>query len=443
MKESILIIDDEDELRKLLVKLLKLEDFLTFEARDGDEGLALLKNEEISVVITDVKLPNANGIELVSNIKEINPLCEVIVLTAYGTIEDGVRAIKNGAFDYITKGDEDNKIIPLVERAIEKVNLRKRIEALEKHVNEKFNFDAVSGKSEKITAAKEMAARVASTDISVLLLGETGTGKELFAQAIHYASERQKESFVAINCSAISKELLESEMFGYKAGAFTGAVKNKKGLFEEANNGTLFLDEIGELELSLQAKLLRVLETNEFIKPGDTKPTKVNVRIIAATNRDLNSEIVEGRFRSDLFYRIGVMKIELPPLRERKEDIEELVEYFVAHFCKKLKKPVINISKGFRECMLQYNFPGNIRELRNVIERSIILSAGSTLNESVLPKEFFAESLNLEKTRLDEIEKEHIIKILANVNWNKTRAADILGIGLTTLYRKLQQYGLE
>lgn len=443
MKESVLIIDDENELRKLLVKLLKLEEFLIFEAAEGKEGLNILAREEISVVITDVKLPDANGIELISRIKEINPLCEVIVLTAYGTIEDGVRAIKNGAFDYITKGDEDNKIIPIVERAIEKVNFRIRIESLEKRVNEKFSFDAVSGKSDKITAAKEMAARVASTDVPVLLLGETGTGKELFAQAIHFAGERQKESFVAINCSAISKELLESEMFGYKAGAFTGAVKNKKGLFEESNNGTLFLDEIGELELSLQAKLLRVLETNEFIKPGDTKPTKVNVRIIAATNRDLNSEINDGKFRADLFYRISVMIIELPALRERKEDIEELVEYYVAHFCRKLKKPVLNISKGFRECMLQYNFPGNIRELRNVIERAIILTTGSILNESVLPKEFFVESMSIEKTKLDEIEKEHIIKILTNVNGNKTRAADILGIGLTTLYRKLQQYGLE
>ncbi len=297
MKESVLVIDDENELRNLLSKLLKLEDFTTFSAENGRKGLEILKKEDISVLIVDVKLPDINGIDLISSVKEINPLCEVITLTAYGTIEDGVRAIKEGAFDYITKGDEDNKIIPLVQRAVEKVQLKKRIEHLEKSVSRKFNFDAISGNSILIKNAKEIASKVALTDTPVLLLGETGTGKELFAQAIHYSSNRKERPFVAVNCSAIAKELLESEMFGYKSGAFTGAIKNKKGLFEEANTGTLFLDEIGELDISLQAKLLRVLETNDFIKPGDTKPTQVDVRIIAATNQNLEKEIKEGGFR--------------------------------------------------------------------------------------------------------------------------------------------------
>ena len=332
MKETILIIDDENELRNLLVKLLRLEDYNTYDADNGKNGLNILKSDDISVVITDVKLPDINGIDLIIKIRELNPLCEIIVLTAYGTIEDGVRAIKEGAFDYITKGDEDNKIIPLVKRAAEKYQLKKRIELLEKNVSQKYNFDTISGDSILIKNAKEIASKVALTDTPVLLLGETGTGKELFAQAIHYSSNRKDKPFVAVNCSAIAKELLESEMFGYKAGAFTGAVKNKKGLFEEANIGTLFLDEIGELDLSLQAKLLRVLETNDFIKPGDTKPTQVDVRIIAATNRNLEKEIKEGNFRLDLFYRISVMKIEIPSLRERKEDIPLLAEYFIRLF---------------------------------------------------------------------------------------------------------------
>ncbi|MFA6596244.1 MAG: sigma-54 dependent transcriptional regulator [Ignavibacteriaceae bacterium] len=445
MKESILIIDDENDLRNLLVRLIKLEDYLTFDAENGAHGLEILKKEDISVVIVDVKLPDVNGIDLINKIKAINPTCEIIVLTAYGTIEDGVRAIKEGAFDYIIKGDEDNKIIPLVHRANEKVQMKKRIELLEKSVGEKFNFDVISGNSIPITNAKELASKIAVTDTPVLLLGETGTGKELFAQAIHYSSRRKKGPFVAINCSAIARELLESEMFGYKAGAFTGANKNKKGLFEEAHLGTLFLDEIGELDISLQAKLLRVLETNDFIKPGDTKTTKVDVRIIAATNRNLETEVERGNFRSDLFYRINVMQIELPSLRERKDDLEILTEYFVQYFSKKLNRSVNKISKGFLDRIKLYAFPGNIRELRNVIERAIILSEGGVLSESTLPKEFFyEESLNKsEVTKLDDIEKNHILMILESVNGNKTKTAEILGIGLTTLYRKLQTYGVE
>ena len=444
MKETILIIDDENDLRSLLVKLIKLENYSTLDAETGEAGLSLLRKEDVAVVITDVKLPDINGIQLIEKIKSINPICEVIVLTAYGTIEDGVKAIKEGAFDYITKGDEDNKIIPLLDRAIEKVRLKKRIELLERSVGEKFNFDAITGESDAIKNAKDVASRVAQTDTPVLILGETGTGKELFAQAIHYSGSRNKHPFVAVNCSAISKELLESEMFGYKAGAFTGANKNKKGLFEEAHLGTLFLDEIGELDLTLQAKFLRVLETNDFIKPGDTKPTKVDVRIIAATNRSLAEEIERGNFRSDLFYRISVVTLELPALRERKEDLIVLAEYFVQHFSKKMGKNIKTVSKAFWDSIKQYNFPGNIRELRNVIERAIILSDGAILNEKSLPKEFFEnENSSLDKSLvLDDVEKIHILRVLDSVNGNKTKTAEILGIGLTTLYRKLQTYGI-
>lgn len=445
MKETILIIDDEASIRNVLAKLLKLEDYIVIQAETGNEGISALAKEDINVVVSDVKLPDVNGIDLIAKVKEINPVCEIIMLTAYGTIEDGVRSIKEGAFDYAVKGEEDNKIIPLVKKAVERVQLKKRIEHLEKSVDLRFGFDSIAGDSQQLKLIKEIAGKVAVTDTPVLLLGETGTGKELFAQSIHYSGSRRDYPFVAVNCSAFAKDLLESEMFGYKAGAFTGAIKNKKGLFEEAHMGTLFLDEIGELDFHLQAKLLRVLETNDFIKQGDTKPTKVDVRIIAATNRDLTSEIAKGNFRSDLYYRIGVMKIELPPLRERKEDIEILTEYFVKHFSKKLNKNIQNISRDFMESIKGYNFPGNIRELRNVIERAIILSEGGILTRWTLPQEFFADNYSIkpELTKLDEIEKAHILKTLSGLNGNKTKTAEILGIGITTLYRKLQLYGID
>jgi len=444
MKDTILIIDDEPELRNLLVKLLSLEGYKVQSAADGRAGVALVHKEDFVVVVTDVRLPDINGIELIQSIKNINPFTEVIVLTAYGTIEDGVQAIKEGAFDYLTKGDEDNKIIPVIQRAIEKVKMRYRIEQLEKRVGEKYNFENITGSSKKIKDAVDIAKKVSLTDVAVLLLGETGTGKEIFAQSIHYASERRKNNFVAINCSAFAKDLLESEMFGYVAGAFTGAIKNKKGLFEEAHRGTLFLDEIGELDLSLQSKFLRVLESNNFIKAGDTKPTQVDVRIIAASNRNLEVEIEKGNFRADLYYRISVMKIEIPPLRERKEDIKQLTEYFIEFYSQKLGKNIKKISDDLFQKLNSYDFPGNIRELRNIIERAVILSDSQTLNESSLPKEILHKTnLNSQSLNLEDVEKTHILSILEQTNGNKTKAAEILGIGLTTLYRKLQAYGIE
>jgi two-component system, NtrC family, response regulator len=445
MIESVLIIDDEADLRNLLTKLLRLEDYTIYEAENGKNAITILNQEEIAVVIVDVKLPDVNGIDLISKIKELNPLCEIILLTAYGTIEDGVRAIKAGAFDYITKGDEDNKIIPLVIKALEKYHLKKRIEILEKNVTEKYNFSTIFGKSEKIKNALSVARKVSDTDTPVLLLGETGTGKELFANSIHYAGKRKNNAFVAINCSAIAKDILESEMFGYKAGAFTGAVKNKKGLFEEAHLGTLFLDEIGELDLSLQAKFLRVLETNSFIKPGDTKPTQVDVRIIAATNRKLEEEVKNGNFRADLYYRISVMKIEIPSLRERKQDIKEFTEYFIEYYSKKLSREIGNVTPEFIQKLEWYDFPGNIRELRNIIERVVILSDGKTVSPSLLPKEVLQKTVATAPVSLalEEIEKNHILSVLKQTDGNKTKAAELLGIGLTTLYRKLGSYGIE
>lgn len=445
---KILIIDDEEKLRNLLTRIISLEGFEVLQAGDCKTALKKLEQSDIDVVLCDVKLPDGNGVELAKKIKDKFQIPEIILLTAYGNIPDGVQAIKNGAFDYITKGDDNNKIIPLLYRAMEKVDLAKRVQQLEKQLGDKHSFDKIIGKSKLIQKAIELAQKVAVTDTTVLLTGETGTGKEVFAQAIHQASPRSKQNFVAINCSAFSKELLESEMFGHKAGAFTGATKDQKGLFEEANNGTIFLDEIGEMSLELQAKLLRVLETGEFIRVGETKPTKINVRIIAATHRNLQTEIEQGHFREDLFYRISTFQIHLPPLRERVVDIETLANHFINISSVRTNKKIKSVSPDFYEALKQHQWKGNIRELKNVIERCIIL-CDNELTVEYLPIELQktdntnTKSKTLSAFELASAEKLHIQKVLNYTNGNKTKTAELLGIALTTLYRKISDYGLE
>lgn len=444
---NVLLIDDEEKLRTLLARIVSLEGYEVVQAGDCKSALKKLEQHAVDVVLCDVKLPDGNGVELSKIIKSKYPLVEIIVLTAYGNIPDGVQAIKNGAFDYITKGDDNNKIIPLLHRAIEKVALAKRVQQLEKQLGNKHSFESIIGKSKTFLAAIELAKKVSVTDTTVLLTGETGTGKEVFAQAIHRAGSRSAKNFVAINCSAFSKELLESEMFGHKAGAFTGAMGDKKGLFEEANGGTIFLDEVGEMSLELQAKLLRVLETSEFIKVGESKTTKINVRIISATNRNLEKEIEGGSFRKDLFYRLSVFQIHLPALRDRVSDIEALAAYFAHHFSSKTNQKVKLLSKDFIEALKQYPWNGNIRELKNVIERSVILSDGDALTIENLPGEFQVSALSkpgkqLSAFDLASVEKLHILKVLNHTKGNKTEAARLLNIGLTTLYRKIEEYGI-
>jgi DNA-binding NtrC family response regulator len=445
MKGNVLIIDDEEKLRSLLSRIIGLEGFTVFEAANAKDGLKKIEKENVDVVITDVKLPDGNGVELTKQIKTLNPSIEIIVLTAYGTIPDGVKAIKLGAFDYITKGDDNDKIVPLLYRAYDKAKLKQRVSELEKKVNQKFGFDNVIGSSKQIIEVIEVARKVAATDANVLLLGETGTGKEVFAQAIHYAGARRDKSFVAVNCSALGKELLENELFGHRAGAFTGAVKDSKGLFEEANGGTIFLDEIGEMGLDLQTKLLRVLETNEFLKVGDSKPTKVDVRIIAATNRDLQKEAENGTFRSDLYYRLAVLQMQLPALRERTKDIEPLAQHFLKLFSEKVNKPIPKMSPQFVDKLKAYSWKGNIRELKNTMERIAILSNSITLTDDDLP--FEIRNCTIEKNgsqfSITEVEKQHIQKVLAYTKGNKTETARLLGIGLTTLYRKLEEYKIQ
>lgn len=340
MKDSldILIIDDETQLRQMLTRLLLAEDYSVIQAENVKIGLKELEKNQPLLVLCDVKLPDGNGVEITKNIKLKYPDTEVILLTAYGTIHDGVQAIKNGAFNYLVKGDDNNKILPLVSKAIEKAKLQFKIKELQTKLAGGLTFENIIGNSDEIQKVIHLAQKVAPTNASVLLTGETGTGKEIFAQAIHNASQRAGQPYIALNTSAFSREILESELFGHKAGAFTGALRDKKGLLEEADKGTLFLDEIGEMSPNLQAKLLRVLESGEFLKVGETKAQKVDVRIIAATNRNLQEEAETGHFRLDLYYRLAAFQIQLPSLNERRKDIPVLAQYFLAVFSNKLNK---------------------------------------------------------------------------------------------------------
>lgn len=439
---TILILDDEEKLRGLMAQILELEGFVVLQAGTWKAAQKRLEHHTVDVVLCDVKLPDGNGVELTQIIRAKCPMTEVIVLTAYGNISDGVLAIKNGAFDYITKGDDNDKIIPLVFRALEKIHLARRIQELENQVEKKYSFENILGTSPAIQRAIDLARKVAPNDTSVLLLGETGTGKEVFAQAIHQASARKNKPFVAINCSAFSKDMLESEMFGHKAGAFTGALRDKKGLFEEANHGTIFLDEVGDMSSELQAKVLRVLESGEYFKVGESKTSKTDVRVIAATNRSLEKEIANGTFRADLFYRLSVFQITLPPLRERREDIPLLVKHFTALFAAKMNKKITSVSDDYLSIVQQNSWQGNIRELKNIIERSVILAENTELTPQTLP--FEMQNMSYHTTSSDRLdlasaEKFHIHKVLHLTNGNKTETARILGIALTTLYRKLEE----
>lgn len=441
---TVLIIDDEEKLRALLSRIVSLEGYTVLQAGTIKAGIKILQKEKVDVLLCDVKLPDGNGVDFVKTAKIDFPLTEVILLTAFGNIADGVQAIKNGAFDYITKADDNDRILPLLSRAIEKVQLQNRVLLLEAKVQKQYGFDAIIGSSNEIQLSISMAKKVALTDAGVLLLGETGTGKEVFAQAIHQGSKRRLKPFQALNCSAISKDLLESELFGYKAGAFTGANHDKKGLIQEADKGTLFLDEIGDMPLALQAKLLRVLENHSFIKVGDIEPTNVDVRIIAATNRDLTLDVSNGTFREDLFYRLNIFTIVLPPLRERVKDIPVLAAHYLSLFAAKANNTVTSMSKDFMEHLKLHNWKGNIRELKNVIERAVILANGSELTVSDLPADIQNANQNTQLNAFDlaYVEKLHIQKVLKHTAGNKTETAKLLGIGIATLYRKIEEYKL-
>jgi DNA-binding NtrC family response regulator len=437
MRGNILIIDDEEQLRKLLSRIIGLEKFNVEEAGTLKAAFDCLARKQIDVILCDVKLPDGNGVDFVKEAKQKYSLTEFILLTAYGNIPDGVQAIKNGAFDYITKGNDNDRIIPLLHQAMDKVSAQRR-SSIKIKGKGTYDFKDIIGHSSAIQQVIDLAKKIAPTNTNVLLLGETGTGKEIFANVIHSNSKRSFKPFVAINCSAFTKDLLEGELFGHKSGAYTGATKDKKGLIELAHEGTLFLDEVGEMNIDLQAKLLRVIENGEFIKLGDIKITKVDVRIIAATNRDLKKSIDVGEFREDLYYRLNVFAIQLPALRERAGDIPDLAGYFLARYDPERK---IKSSKEALKLLQSYQWKGNIRELKNVLERACILTESEEILPEHLPYEIQKQDKTVEESlSLTSVEKKHIQKVLEFTKGNKTKTAELLGIGLTTLYRKMEEY---
>ena len=442
---KILIIDDEPTIRMLLSRILELEGYEVLKAKDRATALYTLNKQVVQVVLCDVFLPDGNGVDMVQELQQLAPAAKIILLTAHGNIPDGVQAIKNGAFDYIVKGDDNRKIIPIVNRAMDAIATELKQQGKKKIVRANtFSFDNIVGKSSALSDVISQARKVAATDVSVLINGETGTGKEVFARAIHSESQRRSEAFLALNCSAFSRELLESELFGYKAGAFTGAVKDKRGLLEEANHGTIFLDEIGEMALELQSKLLRVLETGEFVKVGDTKTTHVDVRILSATNRNLKEEIANGRFREDLYFRLSVFRILLPPLRQRRDDILLLAQHFIGQYARQTGRTAPVLSSEAKSLFLSYPWPGNVREMMNAIEHAIIV-CDNEITPGDLPIDMLsgeAQTDSDESLDLKTVERNHIIKVLKFTHGNKTETARLLKIGLTTLYRKIEEYGI-
>lgn len=435
------IIDDEPSQRSLLAQVLRLEGHEVREAATLKAGLDTLKEALPEVLFLDVRLPDGNGVEATARVKELYPSLEIIVLTAHGNLRDGVDAMRNGAFDYLTKGNDNGRILPTLARALQKqvLNTHRPRRTVE-------GWDTIGGAAPALVQARELARQVAPTDATVLLLGETGTGKEVFARAIHMGSPRAGGAFIAVNCGAFTKELLESELFGYKAGAFTGAVKDKVGLVEAANGGTLFLDEIGEMGMDMQAKLLRLLEAGTYRRLGDTTERKADVRFLAATNRNLRTEAEQGRFRLDLYYRLSVFEITLPPLRERKGDVEGFATHFLDEAALRLGKKLEGIRPDALALLTRYAWPGNVRELKNMMERAAILApAGSfLLTAELLALPQLQQAVDVQASqslRLEDVEQAHIRQVLAFTRGNKTEAAKLLGIGLTTLYRKLEEYG--
>ena len=443
---KILIIDDEPTIRMLLSRILELEGYEVLKAKDRATALYTLKKQAVQVVLCDVFLPDGNGVDMVEELQQLVPAAKIILLTAHGNIPDGVQAIKNGAFDYIVKGDDNRKIIPIVNRAMDAIASELKQQGKKKIVRANtFSFDNIVGKSSALSDVISQARKVAATDVSVLINGETGTGKEVFARAIHSESQRRSEAFLALNCSAFSRELLESELFGYKAGAFTGAVKDKRGLLEEANHGTVFLDEIGEMALELQSKLLRVLETGEFVKVGDTKTTHVDVRILSATNRNLKEEIANGRFREDLYFRLSVFRILLPPLRQRRDDILLLAQHFIGLYARQIGRTAPSLSTEAKNIFLAYPWPGNVREMMNAIEHALIVCEDEITRHD-LPIDMLTGDTSTaadDSFDLKSVERNHIIKVLHHTHGNKTETARLLKIGLTTLYRKIEEFGIN
>jgi two-component system, NtrC family, response regulator len=456
--DTILIVDDEKNYPLILSAVLQEEGFETLTANSGQEALAVLEHSDVDLVLTDMKMPKMDGIELLQRIKQNDPELPVIMMTAYGTVEKAVEAMQKGAYNYILKPFDNEQLILYADKAVAMYRVVKENRQLRSAVASRYGFGNLIGKSKSMQDIFELIRKVAPASATVLIEGASGTGKELVAKAIHFNSTRRNQPFVAVNCSALAESLLESELFGHEKGAFTGAVSMRKGRFELADQGTLFLDEIGELSPALQVKLLRVLQEKMFERVGGMRPISVNFRLIVATNKLLKEEVRQKRFREDLFYRLNVVPVALPPLRERLEDLRPLIAHFIAKYAEERRGdiPVTHVEKAVERLFYEYSWPGNVRELENVIERAMVMCPGGAIRVDDLPKDF-KQSINKDNAlRLDglqvqatlyetlaHVEKQVILRALRNADYVQAHAAAMLGIGKSGLNQKIKKYGID
>jgi DNA-binding NtrC family response regulator len=449
-KGRILVVDDEESMGKFMQIMLQKEGYEVTPALSGSEALKIIKQKEYDLVIADLMMPEMNGLKLLSEVKQHDSRIDFIVMTAFASVDTAIEAMKKGALDYVTKPFKVDEIKLAVSRSFERQKLQAENAELKRRIKQEFSLDAFVGNSLEIVKIKQMVEKIAQTESTVLLLGESGTGKELIARAIHSCSPRADRPFVSINCAALPETLLESELFGHAKGSFTGAIKDKEGLFKVADGGTFFLDEIGETSPAIQVKLLRVLEQKEVTPVGETKPIPVDVRLVAATNQDLEQKVKANQFRPDLFYRLNVLPVCIPPLRQRKEDVPLLCAHFIRENCRKINVKEKTLTPEVLQLLVNYAWPGNVRELENTLERAIILSPNSKISPPDLPVQiregktqtFVQEQVPTHPT-LEELEKAYIFWVLSQNEWNKSKVAQILGIDTSTLYRKIEKYGLK
>lgn len=450
--KRILVVDDEENLRRVTQLKLQQAGYEAMTASDGRQALEVLARNPHDLIITDLKMPGMSGMDLLRKVREDYPEIIVVVVTAFGTIESAVEAMKLGAHDYIIKPVNADALRLVVSRALEHHRLREEVKNLRTVIDRKYGFENIVGRSKSLLFTLDNAARAAQSDSTVLIRGETGTGKELLAKAVHFNSSRRERPLIVINCGAIPKELLESELFGHTKGSFTGAVVNKKGKIEMADQGSLFLDEVGEMPLDLQVKILRLIQEREIEKIGAQNPTKVDVRIIAATHRDLQAMVEDGTFREDLYYRLAVIPLTLPPLRERPDDIPELVAIFFRKFKERLNRPNLKLPPALLPHFSTHRWPGNVRELENVVERLVVLAPGDEITVEDLPDFLHRERPTLEAIHLElppegismeAVERELVVRALQRFNWNQTKAAEYLDISRKVLIYRMEKFALK
>jgi len=446
--EKILIVDDEQSMTQFLGIVLRKEGYQVASANSGRDALEKVRGESFDAVITDIRMPGMDGIQLLEGIKKIDPTLPVVIMTAYASQQSAIDAVNLGAFQYLIKNAKNDEIKLVVRNAIEMRRVRSENQYLKRELKKGHEEKVIIGSSDEMVRVFKMVGKVADSEATIMIQGESGTGKELIAREIHYSSRRASGPFVSINCGAIPRDLLESNLFGHVKGSFTGAVRDSAGLFQVAEGGTFFLDEVGEMPSATQVKLLRALQEREIIPVGGTQPIKIDCRLVAATNADLEKEVAEGRFRADLFYRLNVIPIKLPHLRQRRDDIPLLVDHFLKRYA--LNNPAKTVNPEAMELMMKYDWPGNVRELENVMERALILDESGVIGPEDLPDKLrfgaaHRGSLIIDSPTLtlEELEKEYILKVLSYTRWQKKKASDLLGINASTLYRKLIAYGVE